>query len=120
MEFPLPFSADLKKKKTKPNPFIDYSASFQSVAVASGGHGIVLAEGMTHEPCLVCRSPRLLCFSPFLPAACADELVDAKSDGAEVAAALVAGGRGEEGRREVSCPLQAAGMGKEIFTGVSG
>lgn len=58
---------------------------------------------------------------PFsLPAACADELIDAKSDGAEVAAALVAGGRGEEGRREVSCPLQAAGMGKEIFTGESG
>lgn len=49
---------------------------------------------------------------PFsLPAAGAGKLVDAKSDGAEVAAVLVAGGRGEEGRREMPCSLQAAGTG---------
>lgn len=69
VEFPLPFSADLKKKtQPKTHHFIEYSASSWSTVVASGGRGYALAEGMTHEPCLVVGPPRLLCLSPFLSA----------------------------------------------------
>lgn len=72
----------------------------------------MLAEGKTDEPRLVLGPPRLLCFSPNLSAGSLCRWV-CGCQPCRGSGRSIAGGRGEERRRDVPCSSQAAGMGWE-------